>query len=79
MPKPFDTDCLLIGEGQAVILDCHLDHWSDFVCGDKNGCLAHLAGVAEQIRNIGDISSSSKARRQMFLVLLPVRLMYGVV
>ena len=77
MPKPFDTDCLLIGEGQAVILDCHLDHWSDFVCGDKNGCLAHLAGVVEQIRNIGDISSSSKALRQMFLVLLAVRHMYG--
>jgi hypothetical protein len=49
MPKPFDIDCLLIGEGQAVILDCHLDHWSDFVCGDKNGCRAHLAGVVEQI------------------------------
>jgi rhodanese-related sulfurtransferase len=50
---------------------------SDSVCGDKNALSRPLGGVVEQIRNIGDISSSSKALRQMFLVLLAVRHMYG--
>jgi hypothetical protein len=45
MPRPIDTDRLLIEEAGAVILSCHLDNWSASVCGDKNACLTHLAAM----------------------------------
>jgi hypothetical protein len=63
MLRPIDPDRLLIGDGGVVILDCHLDHWSDSVCGDKNALSRPPSGVVEQTRNIGDIGSSSKALR----------------
>jgi hypothetical protein len=49
MAGPHDIDRLLIGKAGAVILDGHLDHRSDSVCGDKNALFCPFAGVVEQI------------------------------
>jgi rhodanese-related sulfurtransferase len=77
MPKPFDTDCLLIGEGGAPLSSIAI-----LAIGPTLPAATRTA-VSPTWRRCGadskheDISSSSKALRQMFLVLLAVRHMYG--
>jgi hypothetical protein len=49
MTWPHDIDRLLIGKARAVILDSHLDHRPNSVCGDKNALPRPFAGIVEEI------------------------------